>query len=101
MMRIVVSPRADSDWDEILDRLVLRGGYAVAHRYASGLDTIYENLLKSPAMGSPRPQYGQDTRIVVLSPYLVIYDHLIDEDTVQIVRILDGRRNVTRRLVRQ
>ncbi len=39
--------------------------------------------------------------MVVLSPYLVIYDHLSEADTVNVVRILDGRRNITRQLVRQ
>jgi plasmid stabilization system protein ParE len=65
------------------------------------LDTIYDNLAMSPAMGSPRPRLGRRARIVVLSPYLVIYDHLSETDTVNIVRILDGRRNITRRLVRE
>jgi len=101
MTRIVVSPKADMDFDQILDRLVENAGRDVANRYAADLDVIYENLSMFPAIGSPRPNLGRRTRIAVLSPYLVIYDHLSDEDTVNIVRILDGRRNITRRLIRQ
>jgi plasmid stabilization system protein ParE len=101
MTRIIVSPQADADWDEILDRLAEQAGHATADRYAANLDAIYDNLTMSPAMGAPRPQYGRRTRIIVLSPYLVIYDHLTEIEIVHIVRILDGRRNITRRLVRQ
>lgn len=101
MTQVIISPQADADWDEILDRLAERAGYAVAARYAADLDMIYDNLTASPAMGSPRPQYGRRTRMVVLSPYLVFYDHVTETNAVQIVRILDGRRNITRGLVRQ
>lgn len=42
------------------------------------------------------------TRIVVaLRLYIVVYDHLPDTDTVRTVRILDGRRNLTRQPVRE
>jgi toxin ParE1/3/4 len=101
MTRIVVSPKADADWTEILDQLFGRAGYAVVARYAADLDEIYDNLAMFPAMGAPRPRFGRRTRLVVLSPYLVIYDHLSETDTVNVVRILDGRRNITRRLVRE
>lgn len=101
MTRVVVGPKADADFDEILDGLANRAGQDVADRYAADLDSIYENLTRFPALYSPRPSFGQNTRIAVMSPYLVIYDHLSDQDTVNIVRILDGRRNITRRLIRQ
>jgi plasmid stabilization system protein ParE len=35
----------------------------------------------------------------VLAPYVVVYDYVGDE--VVIVRVLDGRRNITRRLIRR
>lgn len=101
MTRLIVSPTADADLDRILHWLADNAGQDVADRYAADLDAIYENLIMFPAFGSPRPNLGRRTRIAVLSPYLVIYDHLSDTDTVNIVRILDGRRNITRRLIRQ
>ncbi len=101
MTKIVVSPRADTDFDEILDWLAERAGQGVADRYAADLDATYDNLARFPAIGFPRSNLGRRTRIAVLSPYLVIYDHLPEIDTINIVRILDGRRKITRRLVRQ
>jgi toxin ParE1/3/4 len=52
-----------------------------------------------PASGARRKSLGPDTRIAVLSPYIVVYDYA--DGMVHIVRVLDGRRNVTRRLVRE
>jgi len=37
---------------------------------------------------------------MVIAPYIVIHDYRRDDDTIGIVRIVDGRRNVTLRLVR-
>lgn len=100
MTRVVVSPRADTDIDGILDRLSALAGIAVAERYAGDLQAIYERLEMFPAIGAPRPSLGYNTRIVVLEPYVVFYRYSPDEETVTVVRVLDGRRNVTRHLMR-
>lgn len=100
MTRVVVSPRADVDIDGILDRLSVLAGITVAERYAGDLQAIYERLEMFPAIGAPRPRLGQNIRIVVLEPYVVFYRYSPDEETVTVVRVLDGRRNVTRHLMR-
>jgi plasmid stabilization system protein ParE len=99
MTRLVISPRADIDVREMLERLGEMAGPAVAVRYAGDLRPIYARLEMLPASGSRRRSLGRYTRIAVLAPYVVIYDYIGDE--VVIVRVLDGRRNITRRLVRQ
>jgi plasmid stabilization system protein ParE len=38
-------------------------------------------------------------RCGVVEPYVVIYDYRAD--VVTVLRVLDGRRNITRRLIRQ
>jgi toxin ParE1/3/4 len=52
-----------------------------------------------PKSGARRPGLGRDARIGVVAPYVVVYDY--QQDTVMILRIVDGRRNITRRLVRE
>ena len=52
-----------------------------------------------PRSGARRSKLGRNLRIAVVEPYIVIYD--VRDDTVRIVRIVDGRRNITRRLVRE
>lgn len=100
MIRVVVSPQADVDIDGILDRLPGLAGLAVAERYASDLQTVYERLEMFPATGVSRPNLGHNVRIVMLDLDVVFYRLLAHEETVTIVRVLDGRRNITRRLVR-
>lgn len=99
MTRLVISPRAGIDVREMLERLGELAGPAVAGRYASDLRSIYARLEMFPASGSRRRSLGRFARIAVLAPYVVISDYIGDE--VVIVRVLDGRRNITRQLVRQ
>lgn len=101
MTQVIVSPEADADFLAIIDRLTDLAGHSVANRYASDLRSIYERLSMFPEIGSPRPKLGSRTRIVILLPYIVLYEYLSPEDMVRIVRIIDGRRNITRRLVRE
>lgn len=101
MTQVIVSPEADADFLAILDRLTNLAGRSAANRYALDLRSIYRRLSMFPEIGSPRPRLGSRTRIVVLLPYVVVYDYLSPEDMVRIVRIVDGRRNITRRLVRE
>jgi len=100
MTRIIVSPKANADFLDILDRLTTLAGYAAADRYASDLAEFYDRLSMFPEIGSSRPSLGALARIMVIAPYIVIYDCRRDDDTIGIVRIVDGRRIVTLRLVR-
>jgi toxin ParE1/3/4 len=99
MIPVVVSPRADADVDAMLERLADIAGPSVARRYSHELDAIFERLAMYPASGARRRSLGPYARIAVAEPYVVVYDY--QNDTVVIVRVLDGRRNITRRLVRQ
>jgi plasmid stabilization system protein ParE len=101
MTRLVVSPTATADFSDILDRLAELAGQSVAERYVRDLRSIYQRLRTFPEIGSPRPRLGASVRIVVLQPYLVIYDYTQRDDVVNVVRIIDGRRNITRRLIRR
>lgn len=99
MTPVVVSPRADADVDAMLEHLADVAGPAVARRYSQELDAIFERLAMFPGSGARRRSLGTHARIAVASPYVVVYDY--QGRSVVIVRVLDGRRNVTRRLVRQ
>jgi len=76
-------------------------GADVAERYAFELRNIYQRLTMFPAIGPSRAELGQHARIAILHPYIVVYDHVLGSETVTIVRVLDGRRNITRRSVRE
>ena len=40
----------------------------------------------------------QSRRIAVVLPYIIVYDH--DDDVVTALRVLHGKRNITRDLIR-
>jgi plasmid stabilization system protein ParE len=98
MTRVVVTERAKEDVRRILTDLNARAGNHVAERYAADFKTAYRRLAHIPAGGPPRPALGSKTRIVPVLPYIVIYDY--ENDTVTVLRVLHGKRNITRNLIR-
>jgi len=44
---------------------------------------------------------GARTRIAIVQPYLLIYDYAPGDDALTLLRILHGRRNITRALLRR
>jgi len=38
-------------------------------------------------------------RIGLVAPYIIVHQHAPEEDVVAIIRILDGRRRITRRML--
>lgn len=99
MAKLIVSPQAEIDSATIVELLSDKAGPAVAARYRSELDALLERILLFPRSGMRRPSLGRDIRIGVVEPYVLIYRYR--SDTVTVARILDGRRSITRRLVRE
>jgi len=99
MARLIVTDRADLDVSAIIEILNKNAGAEVAGRYRRDFDFVFDRLAMFPRSGVLRPQLGGDMRIAVVTPYVVFYDHR--QDDVVIVRILDGRRKISRRMVRE
>ena len=97
MARAVVSAPADSDHRDILDYLAAKAGYATAERYNAAFRAIYRRLADFPDSGPPRLALGVSVRIAVVQPFVMIYT----DDAVIILRILHGKRNITRELLRR
>ena len=97
MARIVVSDPARSDIRNILNYLANHGGHAIAERYAADFEAVYDRLADFPDSGAPRPTLGHDVRSALVPPFVVIYGH--SNNLVTVLRILHGKRNITRDLV--
>lgn len=98
MARLRVSRQAEIDAASIVAMLTDKAGPKVAGRYRNEIEALFERLAFFPRSGARRPSLGRNARIGVISPYVIVYD-LLDEE-VLILRIVDGRRNITQRLVR-
>ena len=88
-------PSADADTDAILAYLAREAGGRTAVKYDRLFDGLYERLAAHPAIGAPRPALGRTIRIGIVSPYIVVYQHTEDNDTVTVLRIVHGRRRMT------
>ena len=97
MARIVITASADADLAEIVAYLRQQAGDNVARRYAAEFDAIYDRLADFPGSGPRRTALGPDTRIVIVPPYVMIYDFV--DDTVTILRVVHGKREITATLI--
>jgi toxin ParE1/3/4 len=99
MIQVIVTGPAEADVAQIVIHLTKAAGYEIAARYLGAFDAVYDRLAEFPDMGPPRRSLGRDTRIALVHPYVMVYDH--SNDRVIVLRVLHGARNITRRVVRQ
>jgi plasmid stabilization system protein ParE len=101
MTRLIVTADAEADTADILSYLRQEAGYQVAQRYANQFRATIERLLDWPESGAPRPRLGEAVRIAVVSPYVLIFEYSRGDDTLALLRVLHGRRNITEQLIRR
>jgi toxin ParE1/3/4 len=101
MTRLVTTPRFRFDTNEILNYLEDVAGPRVAAKYSRRFDEAVVRLSNFPESGAPRPSLGTHTRIAIVQPYLLIYDFIPEDDTLLLLRVLHGRRNITLALLRR
>ncbi len=101
MARVLIAATADEDVSEILTYLAAEAGMRVAAAYLERFDALYDHLAAYPQSGAPRPRLGQQIRIGIVSPYIVVYRYAKADDTVFIQRVLHGRRRITGKLLRK
>jgi toxin ParE1/3/4 len=94
MARVIVSPFAISDQDEILRYLAREAGVAVAERYDAAFRALLLRLADFPGIGAPRPALGDNVRIYAINPYVVIYEGSHGSEAVIIHRVVHGRRDI-------
>ncbi|MDZ4841917.1 MAG: type II toxin-antitoxin system RelE/ParE family toxin [Hyphomicrobium aestuarii] len=100
MTRIVVTVSADADIDAIIAHMAAVAGLPTAQKYLGLIEKVYERLAAFPGSGPPRPTLGPLARIAVISPYVLIYDWDSAANTATILRVVHGRRRITRKLAR-
>lgn len=101
MARVRLAPEARQDFDDILDYLRRMAGPRIADRYADLIVAAVERLSEFSGIGTPRPELGAETRLLVIHPYLLIYDGDQASEEVNVLRILHGSRNITEELIRR
>ena len=93
MRELVKTSRAETDLAQIWAQLLLHGE-AFADRVIDLIDRRCEVIRQLPYGGEACPQFGHDMRWFPAGNYVIFYRPL--EDRVQVVRVLDGRRDLNR-----
>jgi toxin ParE1/3/4 len=93
---IVLTHSAHRDLTRILAEIHTNAGIASAHKYDAEFSRTFARLMQFPDSGAPRPRLGVNTRLSVVYPYLIYYRRSAAADIVLIMRILHGRREITR-----
>ena len=101
MARIIITPGASGDLQEIYADLTTEAGISTAARYRRRFDSLYEHLALYPESCPRRPRLDPKARIGIVSPYVVLYAYSIADDTATIVRVVHGSRRITRKLFRE
>ena len=101
MTRLAVTSDAEADLNEILDYLHREASSRIAADYGDRFRHYIERLIEFPGIGSPRPALGPHTRVGLVAPYLLVYDYSTPDDTLTLLRILHGKRDVARLLLRR
>jgi toxin ParE1/3/4 len=99
-VKLTWHPRASEDLLLIYEFIGLDNPDA-AERLITTIEIKVELLVRYPRLGTRRPEIRRTTRILLEGPYLILYQTHPDTDEgpireVEIVRIVDGRRDLTR-----
>jgi toxin ParE1/3/4 len=100
MAHVVITVAARADIRRIIDYLEEAAGRPIALRYALAFEGSFNRLIELPESGSPRPEFGARTRLVVINPYLIFYETDESADSVRVLRVLHGRRKITVEMLR-
>jgi toxin ParE1/3/4 len=98
-VELVWSPRAREDLLDIYVRIGLERRHA-AERFFDRIEEKAKLLIAQPRLGVRRPDIRPRMRMLVEAPYLLLYETIPNTDTgpvraVEIVRVVDGRRDLT------
>jgi toxin ParE1/3/4 len=98
--RVVITPMAARDLEDIWLTIAPNNARA-ATRLLRSIGKKIELLADFPRLGTRRPDIRPEMRMMVARPYLVLYaihPDTGDEDveTVEVVRVVDGRRDLRR-----
>jgi toxin ParE1/3/4 len=97
---LVWVPRARED---LLDIYITIGfdNPDAAERFYDTIEARANTLVQHPHLGPRRPDIRPATRVLVEGPYLILYEIHPDADEgridrVDIIRVVDGRRDLTK-----
>jgi toxin ParE1/3/4 len=96
-MRVFVSDAAHMDLLQAYSYLRERNP-AAAESFANEINRKLGNLSRYPFIGRPRPSLRPGLRSILAGAHVIFYS--VDEDTITIMRVLHGRRDIDKEFQR-
>ncbi|QUD90359.1 type II toxin-antitoxin system RelE/ParE family toxin [Phenylobacterium montanum] len=91
MARVVITPRANADLDDIWLHVALDNP-AAADRLIDRIVARCQALAEHPKLGAARPEIAPDARALVVGDYLALYR--VEGSSAVVVRIVHGVRRL-------
>ena len=95
-LRVVLSPEAETDLEDILFYTQQQHGETQRERYRDRLIEAILRLAEHPHMGTSRPELPRDVRVFPVERHRIFYR--VIADTLQIARVLHARMDTKRHL---
>lgn len=97
-VKLLWTPKARGDVKSIYIALAKERPQS-AERYFTKFRRKAELLIENPRLGERHPEIFRNARMLVAAPYVILYETQPDADdepvhTVEIVRVVDGRRDL-------
>ena len=99
MAKVELSPQFRRDLLGILGHLSDVAGVRVARKYEARFKQAVGLVRDFPGIGTPRPELGAGTRLLLVDPYLIFYDGAPACEHVRVLRILHGRREISEGII--
>ena len=94
MARVIPSPAAKADLEEIRDYSVEQYDAVVADAYFLGFDAAFDLLAEHPFAGSEKPELGFAIRCLTHRKHRIFYT--VTDDIVLIIRVIHHARDARR-----
>lgn len=95
LARLILSPLSLQDLQDIHDYIACDNPDA-ASALLDRIDSRIEMLREHPEIGRRREELPVGLRCIAEGNYLIIYRLLAEQNTLQVVRVLHGKRNIKR-----
>ena len=92
--RVIFSPQAEADLDAMLHYLAFKDDAPRSSGFVRRVLTKCEQLTSMPYRGRQRPDIAPGIRSLPFRPVVIFYRVRADGDIIEIVRIIDGRRDL-------
>ena len=94
MAELYVSRRAEEELRQIW-RYIAAENPAAADRLLLRIDDKLQILRDFPGIGTLRDDIRHGLRMLVEGNYLLLYEHDVGSDTVELIAVIDGRRDLS------